>query len=582
MKITLPLAPDSRYDHLAQLFAISKLAGSRKWLRTATMLVIAVLYISVNQSFALQGATQCHDPSTIVKSGNIYWVFTTGDGVYGMYSTDLINWTPSPKPVFAANAWPGWINAKVPGFQGTFWAPECKFMNGKYYLYYSCSTFGSKVSAIGLATNATLDPTSPDYRWQDQGEVVSTNNSSDVNAIDPALFTDANGDLWLTYGSFFGGIRAALLDKTTGKPANSTRFPLASGDAEASYVVRNGNYYYLFINRGACCNGVNSTYHVQVGRSTSPSGPYLDKSNVDLNNGGGTTILSSSGKYIGPGCVGLFQENGANYLSHHYYDAEANGAPRLSLGTLAWDNDAWPVISRDWLAAGRYEIANQNSGLVWEALGCSGAAGQAITQGTKTGQNCQQWNFTALGNGDYKLTNALGDLAAGTQDCSPAAGAKLLLGAYSGAFCQRFKIERASDGSFVFSSVDGNRVVEVPFASRDAGTQLGLWDYNGCNCQRWLVNAPGATLASAAANTLKGVSIYPVPAVQGRFEVDLTATGTRGETSVEILNLQGRLVHQQQFGRQTKLSVDAAIAPGLYMVRVRSGNAISTQKVVVQ
>ena len=147
-----------------------------KWLGSACrrigLFLFLTSYLAIQQVYALQGANGAHDPSTIVKSGNTYWIFTTGDGIYGMYSTDLISWTPGPKTVFPIGTWPSWINAKVPGFQGNFWASECKFMNGKYYLYYSCSTFGSRVSAIGLATNVTLDPNSPNYKWEDQVEVV--------------------------------------------------------------------------------------------------------------------------------------------------------------------------------------------------------------------------------------------------------------------------------------------------------------------------------------------------------------------------------------------------------------------------
>ncbi|TGE08628.1 family 43 glycosylhydrolase [Hymenobacter fodinae] len=531
--------------------------------------------------YALQGFTGVHDPSTIVKEGNKYWIFATGRGIYSMYSTDLVNWTPGPRPVFANNASPSWITTKVPGFTGDFWAPECIFMNGKYYLYYSCSTFGSKVSAIGLATNVTLDPSSPNYKWEDQGEVVSTNAGSDVNAIDPAVFRDSNNDVWFTYGSFFGGIRITQLNGTTGKPLGNTTYAIANENPEAAYLTKNGSYYYLFINRGACCNGVNSTYYIIVGRSTSPTGPFLDQNGVSLNNGGGTLVLNVSGRYVGPGHTGILEEGGVSYFSHHYYDGEDNGAPKLGLAKLTWTSTGWPSVSRDWVAAGRYEIKNQNSNLIWDAWGCTGVAGQMVAQGTPAGLTCQRWDFTALGDGEYKITNAMGGLAANVAGCSAAAGAKLQLDTYSGTSCQRFTIDRANDGTLVFASVNGNRVVEVPNASTTVGQQLGLWDYNGCACQRWSLTNVGV-LASANRKVLSGVSVYPQPASTRGFTVELSSPKIGEATHIVVTDLKGATVYRREFSKQlTTLTVDAMLPPGVYQVEVRRGNSATRQKLVI-
>lgn len=545
------------------------------WLIAATL--------AARPAAALQGFQGAHDPSTIVKDGNKYWTFTTGQGITSLYSTDLVNWTAGPRPVFLNNTFPSWITPKVPGFTGNFWAPECIFMNGQYYLYYSCSTFGSKVSAIGLATNTTLDPANPAYQWVDQGEVISTNASSTVNAIDPAIFKDTNGDVWLSYGSFFGGIRITKLDATTGKVLNtSNQTAVVNSNPEAAYLTKNGSYYYMFFNRGACCNGVNSTYYIMVGRSTSPTGPFLDQSGVSINSGGGTLVLNVSGRYVGPGHTGIFTENGVNYFSHHYYDGDANGAPKLGLAKLTWDAAGWPVVSRDWLAAGRYTIASQNSGLIWDAWGCTGVAGQAVAQGTPAGLTCQQWNLTLLGDGLYKITNALGGLNVGTANCSAASGALLQLQPASSQPCQQFDVARASDGTYVFASANGNRVIEVPAASTTAGQQLGLWDYNGCTCQHWVPTLLSSPLATASARQLPGVSIYPVPATASGFTVELGNNPAAGPTTVEIFNQQGQVVYRRQFtAQQDKLAVGASLRGGFYLVRVSRETGMFTQKVAV-
>ncbi|GGG49055.1 family 43 glycosylhydrolase [Hymenobacter glacieicola] len=564
-------------------------------LRVLALLLALTAGLSFRAS-ALQGNDNCHDPSSIVKDGNKYWIFTTGTGIYAMYSTDLVSWQSGPRPVFAASSYPSWIQSKVPGFTGDFWAPECVYRNGKFYLYYSVSTFGSNTSTIGLATNVTLDPANPNYQWIDQGEVISTTSSSASNAIDPAVVTDASGGLWMSYGSFFKGIGLIKLDGVTGK-RSGTSFSWLAGNvaadgvtrnnsgSEAPYIVRNGSYYYLFINKGACCQGSSSTYYIQVGRSTSITGPYLDKNGVDLNKNGGTTLIATKGNYVGPGHVGLFQENGANYLTHHYYDSNQNGRARLSVGNMGWDAAAWPFITRDWLAAGRYTLTNANSRLVWDAWGCTGAQGQAIAQGTSTpGLACQQWNLTPDGNGEYKITSAVGaGLAADVLNNDPNNGAKLQLYPYSGAANQRFKMERASTGQYVLSSVNGGRAVEVPACSSTAGVQLALYDYLGNNCQKWAIAPATSARVLAIQNTnTTPFSVYPNPAERGRFTVALGQELAGSDVTITLADVHGRQVYARTSTGQPSVVMEPNLQAGLYLLHVSGGQGTYTQKIVVQ
>lgn len=179
----------------------------RPW---AGWLIALVLVIgSLGPARALQGATGAHDPSTIVKRNGVYHVWTTGDQIYHITLTDLVNWTVAPT-VFTAGTRPGWINTYVSGFQGNFWAPECISMNGKYYMYYSCS-LGQKPCAVGVATSTDLT------NWTDQGMVVYSDNSSAYGCIDPDVYADANGKYWMTFGSHLTGIWTVQLDPATGK-----------------------------------------------------------------------------------------------------------------------------------------------------------------------------------------------------------------------------------------------------------------------------------------------------------------------------------------------------------------------------
>ncbi|MGA2173402.1 MAG: arabinan endo-1,5-alpha-L-arabinosidase [Verrucomicrobiota bacterium] len=285
-----------------------------------------------------------HDPSTIVRCKDEYWVFATGRGLVSRHSTNLTHWTLGPR-VFT-NA-PSWTTNAVPGNRGDFWAPDVIHLGNRYLLYYAVSTWGKNTSAIGLATNRTLDPADPDYAWADQGPVIQTTATSDCNAIDPAITLDTGGKLWLAFGSFWTGIKLVELDPTTGKrrATNSPIYSLAHHDMiEASYIYWRDGYYYLFVNWGQCCRGVKSTYNIRVGRCKKITGPYLDKEGVDLLLDGGSLVLGSTGPFIGPGHAGIISAGGQDWFSCHFYDGTREGNPTLALLPLQWDAAGWPVV----------------------------------------------------------------------------------------------------------------------------------------------------------------------------------------------------------------------------------------------
>lgn len=288
-----------------------------------------------------------HDPSTIVKCDGEYWLFYTGRGVPSYHSRDLMTWLPGPQ-VFT-NA-PAWTEEAVPAHRGlSYWAPDVMRVGDRYLLYYSISTFGKKDSAIGLAATPTLNPSDPAFGWKDQGEVIRSTSTNNFNTIDPAIFHDTDGKLWLSFGSYWSGIKLIQLDPKTGKriAADSPIHSLAHWDSiEASYLYQHGGYYYLFLNWGACCRGTNSTYEIRVGRSKEVTGPYLDQSGADMRNGGGTLVLGTQQKFIGPGHAGIYSENGTNWFSCHFYDGTRGGASTLAILPLRWTTNDWPEIVR--------------------------------------------------------------------------------------------------------------------------------------------------------------------------------------------------------------------------------------------
>jgi hypothetical protein len=311
----------------------------------------------------LTGSTVVHDPSTIVKEGDRYFTFGTGHGLPGLSSTDLRHWQPAGT-VFAVP--PAWTTAAVPGFAGEFWAPDLAYFNGRYHLYYSVSSWGTNDSAIGLATTPSLATPV----WTDHGKVVQSDPAAGAgtdyttyNCIDPDVTVDGDGRVWLVFGSYFGGIAIRELDPATGKPTNGPTTRIAfngSGSIgakmEAAAIHKQGDHYHLFLNLGQCCSGVNSTYRIVTGRSTSITGPYLDRDGVNLASGGGTLLLESTGRHIGPGHAEVFAENGRHWLGHHYYDGSSNGIPRLGLRELTWSADGWPVAAGEWAAAYPFDL----------------------------------------------------------------------------------------------------------------------------------------------------------------------------------------------------------------------------------
>lgn len=288
-----------------------------------------------------------HDPSRIIKQGSNYFVFRTSQGIMGKTSTDLRNWTYTGQ-VFPGKP-PSWTTNAVPGSGGNFWAPDVVNLNGTNYLYYSVSTFGSQVSGIGLVTTTNL-LTGP---WVDQGPVIQSTNGSLYNCIDPCPLIDTNGTMWMSFGSFWNGIYLVQLDPTTGKrisPSSTVTHLAFNSSIEGSFLYQRGGFYYLFVSWGTCCDGIDSTYNIRVGRSTTVAGPYLDRKGVLMVSSGGSSFLESTLRFVGPGQAGIMNDNGTNWFTYHYYDGTNAGTATLGLAQLNWSADGWPILTNDWSA----------------------------------------------------------------------------------------------------------------------------------------------------------------------------------------------------------------------------------------
>ncbi len=287
-----------------------------------------------------------HDPSTIVRCNDEYWLFSTGHGIASWRSNDLQDWQRGPRVV---PKMPGWVKQVVPQQRGHYWAPDVVFRDGKYWLYYSVSSFGKNRSAIALATNVTLDPEDANFNWVDRGIVIESERSDNFNAIDPAVVQTSDGQLWMSFGSFWSGLKLIQLNPESGKlldeaPMHSIA---KSQEIEAPYIYERDGWFYLFVNHGLCCRGEESTYEIRVGRSRSVTGPYIDRNDVALLEGGGTLVLASERDVVGPGHAGIVTRNEKSWLGCHVYDAADRGKSKLALVPLSWDADGWPQAVRD-------------------------------------------------------------------------------------------------------------------------------------------------------------------------------------------------------------------------------------------
>ena len=312
-----------------------------------------------------------HDP-VAVRCGETWYLFSTGFGISVLSSPDLKSWEPAGR-VFDTP--PQWALDTVPGYHGHTWAPDILFHDGLYYLYYSCSSFGKNTSAIGVATNRTLDPDSPDYRWEDRGCVVrSVAGRDNWNAIDPNVFIDTDGTGWMSFGSFWGGIKLVRLDATLTRIAEPQEwYPLCrrpegtaedtsetddaiqaaprgkdfdpgNGAVDAPFIVRHGDWYYLFVSYDLCCRGPKSTYKVVVGRSDQVTGPYVDAADTPLMQGGGTVVVSGNDRYPGVGHCAIVNTKEVEKMLFHAYDRETGYNAVLLTRPLVWDRDGWPSI----------------------------------------------------------------------------------------------------------------------------------------------------------------------------------------------------------------------------------------------
>lgn len=360
--------------------------------------------------WSLSGSLGAHDP-TVLNDNGTWWCFTTGAGLPAKRSGDGLAWTEAGS-LFASEL--SWWRTWAPNMgQRDIWAPDLHVFGGRIWCYYSVSEFGKNNSAIGLKSCTSVAAGD----WRDDGFVIGSKAGTDAyNAIDPNLTVDADGQPWLTFGSWFSGIQLVQLDPATMKPVgNVTNIAKRSNGIEGANVVYRSGYYYLFVSIDVCCQGVNSTYKIAYGRSRSISGPYVDKDGAPLLTGGGTVLEAGETRWKGPGGQDVFKNGNAWAIARHAYDANANGAPTLRIADLYWDANGWPTLTDPGPAAGAPTISiapvsqtiapggqvtfsvtasGENLTYVWQRNGTPIAAGAGPTLTLNNLQASDSGNYT--------------------------------------------------------------------------------------------------------------------------------------------------------------------------------------------
>ena len=299
-----------------------------------------------NRAAAQTGEPYIHDPSTIAECDGKYYTFGTGGG--GIISDDGWSWHSG---------------ADRPGGGA---APDMLKIGDRYLCIYGATgggLGGGHAGRILTMWNKTLDPKSPDFKWTEAVEVCASDGMEDQDAIDPGLLLDpTTGRLWVSYGTYFGTIRLIELDPKTGYRVSGNKEKDIAIDCEATDLIYRDGWYYLLGTHGTCCDGVNSTYNIVVGRAKSVEGPYLDNVGRDMFHGGGKMVIAAGDRVCGPGHFGrTIIDEGVEIMSCHY-EADFNQGGRSVLGIrpLLWKND-WPVAGERF-KGGTFEIASERRG----------------------------------------------------------------------------------------------------------------------------------------------------------------------------------------------------------------------------
>jgi arabinan endo-1,5-alpha-L-arabinosidase len=282
-----------------------------------------------------------HDPSVIRVDGSFY-VF--GSHLAAAKSTDLMNWTRFADGVTDANPLFDTVTTEL---AETFawaqvtdlWAPDvARLADGKFRMYYCACKGDSPRSALGVAVADQVEGPYVDQQILLKSGMAGTSEDGTTydatrhpNTVDPQVFEDAAGKLWMIYGSYSGGLFIMQMDAATGLPAGAQGYGkhLMGGNharIEGAYVLYSpdSQYYYLFCSFGGLA--ADGGYNIRMARSRQPDGPYVDGAGTDM-----ATVMGAVGTVFDDASIA---PHGMKLVGNHQY-ALAAGESGTALGYVS-------------------------------------------------------------------------------------------------------------------------------------------------------------------------------------------------------------------------------------------------------
>jgi arabinan endo-1,5-alpha-L-arabinosidase len=290
------------------------------------------------------------DP-TVIRTDEGFYLYATQTNSYWIpiyFSKDLVNWE-FKRSAFRKATRP--TEDVLPG-GGAFWAPEIRYINGKYVLYFSWAKWGD--GSISYTAVATSDSPVGDFL---NAKPLLITDDFGSNCIDQ-FYYEEDGKKYMFVGSFNGIYVTELTDDglsvkrgADGKPVLKKQ--VCGRAFEGTNIYKKGKYYYLFASINNCCpnNGMDSKYKVVVGRSENLLGPYVDRKGKDMLDNSWELVLEGDGEtFFGPGHNSIIipDDAGTDWMIYHSYVKE-NGAVGGRLGMLdrvVWSADGWPTIRK--------------------------------------------------------------------------------------------------------------------------------------------------------------------------------------------------------------------------------------------
>lgn len=301
------------------------------------------------------------DPSVV--RGDDGYLYCFGTGGIMLQSEDGCEWNVFKSNVIARPSWgDGYYSGKIPNI----WAPDVVKVKDKWIYYYSLSAWDGPCGIGYAVADEIAGPYTDMGRLFDSGEVGGDYSIGVNNSIDPQVFVDDDGSVYMVFGSFRGIYIVQLADDGMscygGVQYQKENKVLIAGQPtawdgaqyEGSYIFKKDGYYYYMGSTGTCCNGKNSTYNVRVGRSENILGPYKDSEGKNLKLSSGTSTYGDIVVYSkasnldvkGPGHNSIFVDDAGNYwiYAHAYISTDNYATRHLMMDKLLWDDHGMPHV----------------------------------------------------------------------------------------------------------------------------------------------------------------------------------------------------------------------------------------------